>query len=239
MQKKPLMLPGHALGFSLLEVIVALAILALSFTSLILVQGRSTKLASEARNISIATQLARLQLVECKRQVQKQIASVGDFKLEGEYAEQGYPNFKFECHAPKFNMKTPSASAVEEGVKKNTQKAGQKENVGVTSSVASPFITMIAESLGNSVRELVVIIRWTENNIEDEMRVVTHVTDLTAMSSLSRMLAQGAQTLGGNKEKGKDAEAKEKPEHNTSGMPEGMPGGIPKGPGVRPPRGPR
>ena len=211
-------------GFSLLEVMVAFAILALSITSLLLVQSRATRLAIEAHDISLATQLARLQLLECKRQVQKNISAVSDFKLEGNFSELGYENFRFECHAPKFNMKTPSASGLEESLKKNAKEAAKKD-VGTTASISSPFISMVTDALGNSVRELVVIIRWTKNDIEDELRVVTHVIDLTAMSGLSRMLSQGAKNLGQT--------APEKPK----GEPQKNPGEVPPGPPHQTPPG--
>lgn len=205
-------------GFSLLEVMVALALLSLSFTSLILVQARATRLASEARNISLATQLARYQLMECKNEVQKKISSVSDFNIEGDFEDMGYTNFTWECHAPKFNMKPPSASQVDENIK-GAAPDKAKRDMGVTSTVSAPFISMITDALGDSVRELVVIIRWTDNNIQDEMRVVTHVIDLTAMSNLSRMLDQGVKTfedsLPGKKE--------EKP--GEQGKPPSGPGG--------------
>jgi prepilin-type N-terminal cleavage/methylation domain-containing protein len=202
-------------GFSLLEVMVALAILAVSFTALILIQSRATHLAIEARNISIATQLARLQLMECKREAEKKIPSVADLNLEGDFIDQGFPQFRWECHAPKFNMKTPSVSQVEEGIKKNTIE-GAKKDVSGSSSVSAPVISMITDTLGNSVRELAVIIRWSDNKVEDEVRVVTHVIDLAAMAGLSRMLSQGAKSL-------------EQPASNTA---------PPSGPPTTPPRGP-
>src|SRR5271165_7145642 len=89
-------------GFTLLEIMVALALLALSFTALLLVQGRATNVAIEARMLSMATQLARYQLMECGREAQKMIASASDFKLEGDFSELGFEKFSWECHAPKF-----------------------------------------------------------------------------------------------------------------------------------------
>jgi prepilin-type N-terminal cleavage/methylation domain-containing protein len=210
-------------GFSLLEVMVALALLALSFTSLLLVQGRATNLAGEAHRISIATQLARLQLMECQREAEKKIASVGDLRLEGDFADLGFANFTWECHAPKFNMKTPSASTLEEGFKSKTKDSAKKD-VGASSSVSAPFISMITDALGDSVRELVVIIRWSANNVADEMRVVTHVIDLSAMAGLSRMLAQGTKTL-------EEGSEKKKPEEQPK-----MPPTRPPMPPVMPPR---
>ncbi len=226
-----LLSPKH--GFSLLEVMVALALLAITFTSLILVQARATRLANEARNISIATQLARYQMMECKNEVKKVVASVSDFNSEGDFESLGYENFKWECHAPKFNMKPPSASQVEENIK-GVAKEQAKKDIGGSASVSAPFIGMITDALGDSVRELSVIIRWTDNAIEDEMRVVTHVIDLQAMSNLSRMLDQGAKTL----EKNMPGKKEEKPgEKGAEGTPPGPPGGPPTGGGAPPPPG--
>jgi|SRR5579871_1454384 len=198
-------------GFSLLEILVALLLVAVSFTTLFLVQGRATKLAAQARNISIATSLARLQLFECKREAQKVIGSASDFNEEGDFTDVGYANFKWECHAPKFNMKPPSASKIEESVK---AKAGdtQKKDVGTSSSVSAPFIALITESLGNAVRELAVIVRWNENNVDEELRVVTHIIDLAPMATLSRMLSQGVKTF-------EKSPAKKTPEQNPTPPP--------------------
>lgn len=176
-------------GFSLMEVMVALALLALSFTSLILVQSRATNLAVQSRFISIATQLARFQLMECKREAQKIIASASDFKKEGDYVDKGFEQFKWECHAPRFNMRTPPAGKIESQAKENAS-GKLKDQMNTTSSAMAPMMSLITDSLGNSVRELVVIVRWSNNNIEDEVRVVTHIVDLTAMSALANMLKQ-------------------------------------------------
>lgn len=172
-----------------MEVMVALALLALSFSSLVLVQSRATNLAVQSRFISIATQLARFQLMECKREAQKVIASASDFKQEGDYVDKGFEQFKWECHAPRFNMRTPSASKIESQAKEKAT-GKMKDQMSTTSSAMAPMMSLITDSLGNSVRELVVIIRWSNNNVEDEVRVVTHIVDLSAMSALANMLKQ-------------------------------------------------
>lgn len=217
-------------GFSLLEVMVALALLAISFTSLILVQSRATKLAIDAKKISTSTQLARYQLMECKREVQKNISMVSDFKSEGDFTELGQPDFKWECHAPRFNMKSPSASQIAESAKQVPgQKGAAKPETGnQAADLSSPIMGMITDSLGDSVRELTVIVRWKNGEIDDETRVVTHLVDLASISALQRMLAQGVKTLESQKPKG--------PEQPQQGMPQGQPQGQPQGgmpPGFR------
>src|SRR5580704_519623 len=94
-------------GFSLLEIMVALALLAISFTSLILVQARATRLSMETKRISISTELARYKLTDCQREVAKNIGAASDFKTEGDFLELGLADFTWECHAPRFNMKPP------------------------------------------------------------------------------------------------------------------------------------
>lgn len=212
-------------GFSLLEVMVALALLATSFTGLFLVQARATRLAFEARNISVATQLARYQLMECKNEVQKRISSVSDFALDGDFTDLGFENFRWECHAPKFNMKPPSATEVDRNFKKAASSDKKAKDMSATASVSSPFISMITDALGESVRELVVIIRWTDASVEDEVRVVTHVIDFNAMSNLSRMLDQGVKTF----QESMGTKEEKPPGEGGEGQP-GQPGPPPPGP---------
>lgn len=211
-------------GFSLMEVMVALALLALSFTSLMLVQSRATRLAVQGRTLSIATQLARYQLMECKRAAQKIIASASDFKQEGDFNDLGFEKYKWECHAPRFNMKTPSASSVESRAKSQAPDK-LKDSMGTTSSAMSPMLSLITDSLGNSVRELVVIVRWTDT-VEDELRVVTHIVDLAAMNALANMLRQGANMLNKGSDKNKE---------NAPPPGQGAPPGSPPGEGMPPP----
>ena len=206
---------------------VALAILAFSFVSLVLLQGRAVNWALQARNISIATQLARYQLAECKKEAQKKIAAVGDLNLEGDFTDFGYPDFTWECHAPKLNIKLPSDTELTKVAKKKAGDADVKNKVGdvnTTASAMSPFVSIISDTL-RILRELAVIVRWKEGEIPEEVRVVTHVTDHAAMIALSRVLSQGAETLLGKK-KGKGQEGP-----GGAGMPGGpMGGGMRGGP---------
>lgn len=224
-------------GFTLMEVMIALLILAFSFTALILVQGRATKLALEAKNISVVTNLARLKLYECQQEIEKNIAAASDLKMEGDFKEQGFPDMKWECHAPKFSAKPPSSEQVAEATKKKAPhgKDNSTQKIETDSSLISPVITMVTDSLGDAVRELAVIIRYGDN---DEFRVVTHVVDVNAMAGLARMLSQGT-----SKKKEEPKKEEGQPGQNKGGpgqppMP-GAPGMPPPGgmPGMMPPPG--
>lgn len=67
-------------GFTLLEVMVALAVLAIALTSIYRLQGQTAMMSVSARFYSLAPQLARTKLAEFERQEFKDIASgSGDF----------------------------------------------------------------------------------------------------------------------------------------------------------------
>lgn len=209
-------------GFTLMEVMIALLILAFSFTALLLVQSRATKLALDAKNISVATSLARLKLYECQMEIERNIAAASDIHTEGDFKEQGFPDIKWECHAPKFHAKPPSAEQVAEAADKKAPKGKDGAKAETDTSLISPLIGMVTESIGDAVRELAVIIRYGDN---EEFRVVTHVVDVNAMAGLARMLSQGSSK--------KNEEPKKK---QPNGAQEGMPlPGQGQGPGGRPP----
>jgi len=78
---------GHQAGFTLLEVMVALAILAIALTSIYRLQGQTIMMSASARFYSLAPQLARLKLAEIERQEIKDIVNgTGDFS-------QDYPGY--------------------------------------------------------------------------------------------------------------------------------------------------
>lgn len=184
-----------------MEVLVALVLVAISFIPLILVQTRATSLAISTKNISMATQLARLKLVECEEQVKKKITQASDFSIAGDFLSLGITEFKWECHAPKFNMRPPSASSLEKNLKKEVDDGKSKADQSL--AINSSIMEMITNGLGDSVRELAVIIKWQENNIDESVRVVTHVADLNAMARLSFLMGQAG--------KGKPKTPQEKP----------------------------
>ena len=72
-------------AFSLLEVMVAMAILTVGLVSLLQVQARSAQLAIEGRELTVATMLARSKLYDCQHDLLKKGFSVGDYDEDGNF----------------------------------------------------------------------------------------------------------------------------------------------------------
>ena len=76
-------------GFTLLEVLIAMAIMGLSLVYLFEAQARSMRLAAKGRALNIATQLARKKLIDCKFDMFKKGFSVTDYFSDGTFEEEG------------------------------------------------------------------------------------------------------------------------------------------------------
>lgn len=194
-------------AFSLLEMMVAIALLSLGLVLLLQVQARSIQLAQQAREMTIATQLARAKLLDCQVDLLKKGFSIGDYDEEGDFSDEQMPGFFWECHAYKPEMPVADATDI------NTAAAGgalgmdpsatEAASGGGGGGQADPMMGMIAPIvaqmsgiLGDSIRELHVIIRWGTGEDMQEMTVTTHVIDKTAVNNVAAMIAQQAGALG-------------------------------------------
>lgn len=203
--------PGRARGrgFSLLEMMVAIALLSLGLVLLLQVQARSIQLAQQAREMTIATQLARAKLLDCQADLLKKGFSIGDYDEEGDFSDEEMPGFYWECHAYKPEMPVADATDI------NTAAAGGALGLDPTASEAAgagagagggqadpmmgmiaPIVAQMSGILGDSIRELHVIIRWGVGEDVQEMTVTTHVIDKTAVNNVAAMIAQQAGALG-------------------------------------------
>ncbi|MGD9365397.1 MAG: prepilin-type N-terminal cleavage/methylation domain-containing protein [Desulfobacteraceae bacterium] len=76
-------------GFTLMEVLVALAVLAIALTSIYKLQGRTILMSSKARFLTIAPQLAQSKLAEIER---REFDDISDG--EGVFGEE-YPSYSW------------------------------------------------------------------------------------------------------------------------------------------------
>jgi general secretion pathway protein I len=190
-------------AFSLLEVMVALAILTVGMVSLLQVQARSAQLAIEARELTVATMLARGKLYDCQTDLLKKGFSVGDYDEEGNFDDESYPKFYWECHAFKPEMPTgdgvgdmaSAASAL--GGAAGGDAAADNGAADMSMQMLAPVLQQMASVMGDSIRELVVIVRWGEGEDRRDIRVTTHVIDKTPVNGVAQMIQRQAGALGG------------------------------------------
>jgi prepilin-type N-terminal cleavage/methylation domain-containing protein len=189
-------------GFSLLEVMVAVALLSLGLVLLLQVQARSIALAQEARDLTVGTMLLRMKLIECEADLAKKGFSVGDYNEEGNFSDDDFPTFFWECHGYKPDMPVADAgdiSAALGGLGGPTQEAaGDAMPAGADMGVGmiSPILSQMSSVLGDSIRELHVIVRFGAGVDMQELTATTHLIDKTAVNNIAALLAQQCRVPG-------------------------------------------
>lgn len=96
-------------GFTLLEVVVALAILGVALVAILDINAQSVQKHVFAKKLTVATLLARSKMIDLEQGLHDQGLSADDEEDAGDFSEEGWPSFKWRARiiAPKTNGLTP------------------------------------------------------------------------------------------------------------------------------------
>src|SRR3989338_353934 len=147
-------------GFSLLEIMVAIAILAVSTLVLIDFQGRNVVLAGRSEKYTLGAFLAREKIAEIQLNLEKDIRGgvFPDDRSENGKFEEPYENFSWKFVLRKVELPVPSG--------------------GGGGNPMELMFKMVAEQIAQSVREVRLTIVWDELGKEQSFDVVTHITKM-------------------------------------------------------------
>lgn len=102
--------PAHAAGFTLVEVMIALAIMGLALTMLVRSLAGNVLASQEAQAISITTELARAKMYDLEEVLMKDGFLETDQSVEGNFAEEGWANIEWTARIEKVEL--PSFDAI-------------------------------------------------------------------------------------------------------------------------------
>ena len=88
-------------GFTLLEVMMAMALLALAMAALSDLTGNALRNYAYSRDLTNATMLARAKLVELEEKYEDQGFKDADETADGSFEDQGFPNYKWKLEVVK------------------------------------------------------------------------------------------------------------------------------------------
>ncbi len=240
--------PTHARGFSLLEVMIALVILAMSLT--VILSGNVSAIASVERmeGMTQATLLARGKMLDIERELNKEGFKMDSEERDGDFKEQKHPEIKWTAKIHPIKVQTEKLMEMAEsftglagGDGKGDGKGGLAAAAGAAAGAAgagaaggmgggmgditqllAPLVTPVAQGISDNMRLVQLEVSWPEGKYRSSFKVSAIVT--------SRALKQSnPQALPG--------------QAGVSGMqgvvPTGLPGAMPGGmmPGGMPPGG--
>ena len=147
-------------GFTLLEVMVSVTILAISLTVLMHLTGNTLIASGRAERMTIATMLARQKMTEIEIQLAKDMKR-GEFPEErsedGEFDEP-FDDFRWKMEIRKVELPAPVT--------------------GEKGSIQDMVSRQLTKEIARSVRELALTVSWGELGEEQSVEVTTHIVKL-------------------------------------------------------------
>jgi len=144
-------------GFTLLETLIAMAIMLVAFASILIVESGSLDASSRARNMNIVAMLARNALIDSELLLEGKEFTAAKTEESGNfpdpYSEYQWKREIKEIKFPTLNMGTGNE---EEESNQNSPNRNPDPNANMMSMLGK----LIAKHLSKSIREVIVSVTW-------------------------------------------------------------------------------
>ncbi len=185
-------------GFTLLEVMVALGLLAAALMAISDLVGNALRNHAYARDLSLATLLARGKMAEVEEQYEDSGFKDFDDEQDGDFEEQGHKEFQWllQVRKPEADLSAEQLLGLLAGVGGgSTQEilaklmgsaqasgGGPKMDLGPASALLAGMLqtqlTAFGEAIKKSLREVRLTVAWRDGKETHRFSVVTHMVVL-------------------------------------------------------------
>jgi len=177
-------------AFTLLEVMVAIAILSFALLSVSEIVSGALRSQVLARDLDVATLLARGKMAELVEKYERTGFSIGGGDDDGSFEEEGHPEFhwKTKLEEPQGTLDGKALAGIFLGGGSLQDFLGPKADAdgrqqvnpmaaGMAAMVEQQ-LNMFAEAVKKGVRELRLTVSWKEGAREESFTVTTHLVVL-------------------------------------------------------------
>ncbi|HEX5748460.1 MAG TPA: prepilin-type N-terminal cleavage/methylation domain-containing protein [Archangium sp.] len=194
-------------GFTLLETVVALAILALALMAIFDINSGAVSNHAYSKKLTVATLLARSKMTDLEQKLYDEGFSNDDDEESGDFSQEGWDNFKWRAKiiAPKTDGVSPEqligaifnlpigeggdmgglaamfggggAAGGKDG-KSGPSQATSNPMAGAAMGMAQPMFTQMIQQITQTVREVHLTVYWRDGTQVESLDLVTHVVSL-------------------------------------------------------------
>jgi general secretion pathway protein I len=170
-----------AQGFSLLEVVIALAIMSLSLVVLLQAQGQALASAIRSKDLTIATVLARGKMIDIEQKLFHDGFVMNDVEDDGDFADEGFADIKWKSRISEVELDLSTLQGLCAAVGGQTGKSSDKEEQARTdceSTMASigGMLSGLTEEVARSIRAVELEVVWADGRYNQNMRLRALVT---------------------------------------------------------------
>jgi prepilin-type N-terminal cleavage/methylation domain-containing protein len=167
-------------GFTLLEVMIALAILSLTLVVMLRIVTNNVRATNHAKMTTAATFLARGKMVDLETSVLINGFIDNNETAKGNFKAQNYPQFSWEAFIDRVELPTDLVQRSQDETKNTMNNAKDPMSMmsGFIGGMMGSFIEPIRIGLQESVRRVTVRVYWDEiGRSEQVVEVVQYMTD--------------------------------------------------------------
>lgn len=217
-------------GFTLLEVMVAVAILGMSLSSLLSSQITSLRAMRYAQSLTAAVFLAEYQLQEIEWELRQDGWPSNDVEYTGDFGDQDWPDMTYECLVDFLEL--PDWSQIQGAKDEAEDAAGDDGGSAMVDTGDATFGAfgmvwpMVQGAIENSIRKASCTARWSVGKQEYETTVSTFWTDPDGLTRLPQL---GGEFTDSDDDSGDgDSGAGGRPSRGSTGAPSRSPsmGGL-------------
>jgi general secretion pathway protein I len=190
-------------GFTLLETVVALAILAMALMAIFDINSGAVGNHAYAKKLTVATLLARSKMTDLEQKLYDEGFSNDDDEESGDFSQEGWESFKWRAKiiAPQTEGVAPEqligaifnlpigeggdlgglAAMFGGGGGKDDKGSSQQminPMAGAMTGMAQPMFTQMVQQITQTVREVHLTVYWQDGTQVESLDLVTHVVSL-------------------------------------------------------------
>ena len=210
-------------GFTLIEVMLALAVLAMALTMLLRTASSNLAATRNAQMMSVAGELARSKLYDLEEQLLQDGFGELDQELDGDFDDEGWPKIQWEAKIVKIEL--PNLEAMSSFAAGGAE--GGAEGEGAASNPLMGVLGMLGGGLGDpsaadataaagaavvssqfelfrtvleeAIRKVTLTVKWKVGTVDRQLVVDLYVTNPDAVGRRAAMLGiSGGSSRGGS-----------------------------------------
>ncbi|MBR4984870.1 MAG: prepilin-type N-terminal cleavage/methylation domain-containing protein [Proteobacteria bacterium] len=198
-------------GFTLLELMIAIFILAMGMGILLGTQSTSQRLMGYANNTSVVTMLTRSKMQDIEYEVQRQIADEGveeDYseEMHGDFGEEGYEDIEWEAKIQSIELSDDASNNFVEDVTNQLYGSGDEGGTLSGNTTITQFLPLmvsfmptIINQLGQRIRKITLTTKWDYLGVEQTLTISQFVVilEVDAASGASGSAVSGSTAADG------------------------------------------
>ncbi len=162
---------GAQRGFTLIEVLIAVAILGLGLGVLMHATAASLAAAGRTRGLTIATLLARSKMADVEQRIMDEGFSVGDVEDEGDFGDDGHPEVTWKSKVMEVQLDLSMLDKLGGG---GEDEKGGGGAASLASSLGAP-LEGFSKSVADAMRVVELTITYPSDAIHHDTMVVRSV----------------------------------------------------------------